>query len=187
MKTLSCSSLVLLLCILATVAVPALVPLADAQGNSGVFEKDLAECRYEALKHTQPSSMTSLRGVLHEDELILRCMEARGYRREVYAPSTDPAPPNPRPQPEDKTPQTSDDYYKLGLDCYKKHYYMDAMEAFDQAIELDHENADAYFQLGLVHYQLGHSKEAFLMLDRLEKLDSEKANELLNIIWRSKK
>jgi len=91
--------MVLLLCGL----VPTIVPLASAQTSKDKYEKDLAKCRYEAMKHTQPALEVGVGMVLeklHEEELILRCMEAKGYRRQLEEqPAASPAAPLAPPTP----------------------------------------------------------------------------------------
>jgi tetratricopeptide (TPR) repeat protein len=186
MNTLACRVLVPLLCISLSILLPAFVAPACAQkGNAGEYEKDLAECRYDALKNSG-SSMD--RDFIREAVLLEKCMEVRGYRRKVKEPpaSSAPAPirlgPQIVPQGSPDSLKMSNQYYEIGLEYYKKGHWTEAANAFDQSIEWDHENADAYFQLGLAYHQLGQSKEAFQIFHSLEKIDSEQAIKLFNII-----
>jgi tetratricopeptide (TPR) repeat protein len=182
------------LCILATVVTCAIVVPASAQNKRNAFEKDLAECRYEAMKYSPPPSEISMAMILqkaHEEELILRCMEARGYQRRIdvpAAPSEQQSSPGPRnvpqttPQATANSPKASDEYYELGLAYFKKGQLEKAIQALDQSIELDHENSDAFFQLALAYHQLGDSDKALQVFRGLEKIDRELAIKLFNII-----
>jgi Flp pilus assembly protein TadD len=64
--------------------------------------------------------------------------------------------------------------YAKGILAYDRHDYLEALEYFRKAVELQPDNADAQFYVGLSHSRLGDYAEAIPALERALQLDPSK-------------
>ena len=67
-------------------------------------------------------------------------------------------------------------FYNTGIEFRKKGQYLEAIKCYEQAIELNPEDANSYYNLGLPQYDLGLYEVAIESFERAIKLNPELAN-----------
>ena len=64
------------------------------------------------------------------------------------------------------TEYSADDYFYLGVTYHQRGKYKEAMEYYDQVIEINPQDADAYHNLGHIKAKLGNHKDAIKDFDK---------------------
>ena len=79
--------------------------------------------------------------------------------------------------PKKKTPQTTDEWFEYGRECFHKPDGVEAVKALERVIDMDpayrHPDGDnAYFYLGKIHEVEGHLQEAIVQYSRALAVNS---------------
>ncbi len=69
--------------------------------------------------------------------------------------------------------QASQDKFKSGLKLYDQNDYMKAIQAFDEAIQINPENVDAYYFIGYSYYKMNRMEEAMAVFEQAYEIDSK--------------
>jgi tetratricopeptide (TPR) repeat protein len=64
-------------------------------------------------------------------------------------------------------------HFNAGLDLYFKKDYKDAIKEFEEAAQIDPENANAYYFMGYSYYKLKDMKKAREVFDQAYEVDSK--------------
>ena len=69
--------------------------------------------------------------------------------------------------------KAADAHFQEGLKLYFKQQYLDATKEFEEAINIDPENAKAYYFIGYSYYKLKHMPKAMETFDQAYHLDQK--------------
>ena len=69
--------------------------------------------------------------------------------------------------------EAAEHHFNAGLDLYFKKDYKNAIKEFEEAAQIDPENANAYYFMGYAYYKLRDMKKAMEVFDQAYEADAK--------------